>query len=59
MSKRKIDTITGTAGTVVLYRDAEWQEYVAVPQWNKEASYHTSDKQDCYQTAHAIANNDH
>lgn len=51
MARRLIETIKGLGKEVKVYLDSGWQEYVAVPDRNEQAAYHTDDKQDAINTA--------
>ena len=52
---RKIAEVTGTAGTVKVYRDSDWQQYICKLVGNPEADCFTDDRQDALDTAVAMS----
>ncbi len=52
---RKIYEVTGPAGTVKVYWNPEWQEYIGKLSTNPRADYFTDDKQDAMGTADCMA----
>lgn len=52
MAKRKIKQI----GDVVVYRDAEWDEYIVRVGGDPKTDYFTDDKSDAVDTAQYLAN---
>jgi hypothetical protein len=56
MARRKIATVVGVKGTVNVYRDSEWDEYVARFDNAKPGEgHHTGDKEDALSTAREMA----
>jgi hypothetical protein len=57
VSTRKIATIVGSKGTVIVRRDSEWQEYTYkhVDQPREETGGHTDDKDDAMGSAKHVA----
>ena len=54
----KIHEVTGTAGTVKVYWDAEWEQYIGKLSTNPMADFYTDDKHDAIDTAKCMANLD-
>ena len=55
MARKLLDTIVGTAATVKVYRDTDYNEFVVVTLDSPRGDYFTDDKVEAYQTARVIA----
>lgn len=56
--ERLIKTVTGSAGTVKVYFNSEWEEFTARPNNGRgeKSWYHTDDKEDAISTAQVMSN---